>query len=122
MGRTKEEKLKIVSAVEKSFAVGVRKGTTLKRLGVSKNAYAVYKKQAQNDDLESKAHRSGRKPKPLPDNTENLHEQIQKQMKKIKERAKKIQDEINETDRLISCLPSSYYPGRYHQSDFQKDS
>jgi len=105
MGRTKEEKLKIVSAVEKSFAVGVRKGTTLKRLGVSKNAYAVYKKQAQNDDLESKAHRSGRKPKPLPDNTENLHEQIQKQMKKIKERAKKIQDEINETDRLISLSP-----------------
>ena len=107
MGRTKEEKLKIVSAVEKSFAVGVSKGTTLKRLGVSKNAYAVYKKQAQNDDLESKAHRSGRKPKPLPDNTENPQDQmnkIQQQMNKIQQQMKKIQDEINETDKLISCL------------------
>lgn len=60
---TEEQKLQIISQVEKYRDYGVRIGTTLERLGLGKNLYAEYKKQEQNDDLQSKANRSGRKRK-----------------------------------------------------------
>lgn len=60
---TEEQKRQIIEEVEKNRAAGVCIGTTLQRLGLSRNMYAEYKKQEQNGDLKSKAYRSGRKRK-----------------------------------------------------------
>ena len=51
---TKADKLLFIMAVDEGFRRGVPKAKTTEAWGLHKNAYSVYKKQYQDDDLEPK--------------------------------------------------------------------
>ena len=51
---TKADKLLFIMAVDEGFRRGVPKAKTTEAWGLHKNAYSVYKKQYEDDDLEPK--------------------------------------------------------------------
>ena len=74
---TKADKLLFIMAVDEGFRRGVPKAKTTEAWGLHKNAYSVYKKQYEDDDLE---------PKKIPGRPPEFNEEVHRAVCEINKR------------------------------------